>query len=272
MRIIILFILLLSNIFSQVSHGGSPKYFQRDIDVDFISPDRENLIDRDFNPMVFQYGDEYELDINVLESVEPQYDDGVYTYILGIRSIGAYGIGFIFDNFYLSDNSTLFLYDKDQTMFLGSFTSENNKDSYVFPTSVIKSDHVIIEINIPENELGQTIVNLGSMIHDYEDIMGYYNDSPSSMMNREDCNINVACPEGDDYEDQINGTIRVTMGGGLCSASIVNNTANDRTPYVLFADHCVSGSTSGYVFLFNYQASTCSGTSASENQSVSGSR
>jgi hypothetical protein len=61
------------------------------------------------------------------------------------------------------------------------------------------------------------------------------------------------------------------MGGGLCSASVVNNTLNDRTPYVLFADHCVSGSTSGYVFHFNYQSDTCSGTSGQLNQSVSGS-
>ena len=86
--------------------------------------------------------------------------------------------------------------------------------------------------------------------------MNYY--STEATSNREDCNTNVACPEGIGYEDQINGTIRVTMGSGLCSASIINNTLNDRTPYVLFADHCVSGSVSGYVF--NYQASTRNGT------------
>ena len=125
-----------------------------------------------------------------------------------------------------------------------------NKDSFIFPTSVAKGDHIIIEVNIPESELNQTRVNIGTMIHDYRDIMGYFENSSNS--NREDCNINVSCPEGNAWENQINGTIRVTMGGGLCSGSIVNNTANDRTPYVLFADHCVSGSTSGYVFLFNY--------------------
>ena len=229
MRIIILLILL-SNIFAQISQGGMPKYYQREATVDFISPNRENLVDRNFHPMVFQFGEEYSLDINILEAVEPVYDEGVYTYLLGIKSIGAYGIGFIFDNFYLSENSTVFLYDSDKTMYLGSFTSENNKDTFTLPTSIIKSDHVVIEINIPENEVGQSIINLGTMIHDYEDVMGYYDDSPSSTMNREDCNVNVACPEGDAFEDQINSTIRVTMGGGLCSGSIVNNTANDSCP------------------------------------------
>ena len=271
MRIVILFILLLSNLFSQISQGNIPNYFQRDVVVEFISPDRDNLVDRYFDPMVFQFGEEYSMDINVLESVEPQYEEGVYTYLLGVKSIGAYGIGFIFDNFYLSENATLFLYDSDKTMFLGSFTSTNNKNSFIFPTSIVKGDHIIIEINIPEDEIGQSIIHIGTVIHDYEDIMGYFDDSPSSSMNREDCNINVVCPEGDAFEDQINGTIRVTMGGGLCSASIVNNTANDRTPYVLFADHCVSGSANSYVFHFNYQSDTCTGTSGSLNQSVSGS-
>jgi len=99
MRIVILFILLLSNLFSQISQGDLPNYFQRDVAVEFISPDRDNLVDRYFDPMVFQFGEEYSMDINVLESVEPQYEEGVYTYLLGVKSIGAYGIGFIFDNF-----------------------------------------------------------------------------------------------------------------------------------------------------------------------------
>ena len=269
MRVSILFILLFTNIFGQISYGGSPKFYDRQENVEFIEPDRNNLIDRGFHPMVFQFGDEYSMNFNILDIENPIIDNGIYTYLLGVESSGAYGIGFIFDDFYLSENSTLFIYDEDRTMFLGAFTSENNKDSFILPTSIIKDERVIIELNIPEDELGTTRLNIGSLIHDYEDIMGYFSHSPGST--REDCNINVACPEGDNFQDQINGTIRVTMGGGLCSASVVNNTLNDRTPYVLFADHCVSGSTSGYVFHFNYQSDTCSGTNGQLDQSVSGS-
>ncbi len=269
MRIIILFIVLLSSSFAQISQGGMPTYFDRDISVNYLEPNRSNLIDRDFHPMVFQFGDEYELNINVIETAQVVLENGIYTYTLGLKSENAYGIGVIFDDFYMSENSNLFLYDRDQTMFLGSFNSSNNKESFVFPTSIVKSDHIIIELNVPENEIDIVRLNIGTIIHDYEDIMNYFSDSEGST--REDCNTNVVCPDGVGYEDQINSTIRVSMGGGLCSASIINNTLNDRTPYVLFADHCVSGSAAGYVFLFNYQASTCTGTFASENQSVSGS-
>ena len=270
MRITILFIFIfISNLFSQISHGGIPRgYDNRDLNHMILSYDINNVIDREFHPMVFQYGNEYDVDFNILNII-PEINDMEYTYYLEVNSIGAYGIALIFDDFYLSDNSELFLYDKERTMLLGSFTSENNKLENIFPTSVIKSDHIVIELNVPIEELGQSRLNLGSFIHDYIDIMGYY--TIEEFMDREDCNINVSCPEGEGWEDQINGVIRVTMGGGLCSASLINNTLNDRTPYVLFADHCVSGSANSYVFLFNYQSSTCNGTTGSESQSVSGS-
>ena len=57
------------------------------------------------------------------------------------------------------------------------------------------------------------------IIHDYVDIMDYFTESEP---NRDDCNINVVCSESLGWGDQINGAIRVTMGGGLCSASISN--------------------------------------------------
>ena len=269
MRITILFIfILISSIFSQISQGGSPKGIDIRDENTILVYDMESTIDRNFHPMVFQYGIEYDVDFNILE-ITPSISNEENTYYLEVFSEGAYGISLIFDDFYMSENSELFLYDYNQTMFLGSFTSKNNKPDNVFPTSVIKSDRIIIELTVPNDELDQVRLNLDSFIHDYTDIMNYY--STEATSNREDCNTNVACPEGIGYEDQINGTIRVTMGSGLCSASIINNTLNDRTPYVLFADHCVSGSASGYVFLFNYQASTCNGTFGSENQSVSGS-
>ena len=266
MGMFILLILLISSTFAQISHGERPLYYDAELRLDYIEPDLTNSIDRGFAPMVFQFGDEYSMDVNILEEVEPIIEQGTYTYLIGFKSQGAFGIGFIFDDFYLSENSSLFIYDRDQTMFLGSFTYQNNKETNILPTSITKGDHVIIELNIPEDELDITRLHVGSLIHDYEDIMGYFSES-----DREDCNINVACPEGEGFENQINGTIRVTMGGGLCSGSVVNNTANDRTPYVLFAEHCVSGATSGYVFHFNYQSSTCSGTSGPLSESVSGS-
>ena len=253
--------------FGQIQYGGEPLYYSdRDVEIDFFSILSETTkIDRDFHPMVFQYGDEYLVDIDILDFAKPIIKGDDITFIFGIESSGAYGMGLNFNKFNLTNNSQMFLYDEDRTAFLGSFTSSNNKQVGDFSTTIVKSDRIIIEISLPLVEVDDLRINLYSVVHDYTDIMNY------STQDREDCNTNVACPGGNAWSDQIKGVIRVTMGGGLCSASIVNNTAYDRTPYVLFADHCVSGSASGYVFHFNYQSSTCTGAGGSLNQSVSGS-
>ena len=256
--------------FCQIQHGGVPKFFNnRALDINLISINEADLIDRNFDPMVFIYGYEYDTDIDIIESATIIEDSNQLTYLLQISSEGAYGIGFNFDQFYLSPNAKLFIYDEEQTYYLGSLTYENNKIDNSLSTSIIKGDNIILELTVPQNEADSILLHLDSIIHDYTDILNYYGTHDSDS--REDCNINVICSEGDNWRDQINGVVRVSMGSGLCSASIVNNTANDRTPYALFADHCVSGSTSSYVFYFNYQSTSCSGTSGSLNQSISGS-
>jgi len=255
--------------FCQIQYGGIPKYFDSRIDnLISISSEENQTIDRDFDPMVFVYGEEYDMDVDVLLSSLINTDNSEVTYLLGIESRGAYGIGLNFDRFFLTEGAELFIYDFEKTFFIGSFTSLNNKDNEVFSTSIVKSDHIILELTVPYDEIKDIRLHIDSIIHDSTDILSYYEDSSSDS--REDCNVNVICSEGDDWRDQINGAVRVSMGTGLCSASIINNTSNDRTPYVLFADHCVSGSPNNYVIYFNYQSTSCNGSSGSLNQSISG--
>ena len=260
---------MLSASFAQIQQGGFPSYFDTRIEtLNFIQIDKTNQVDRNFDPMVFQFGNEYNVDINVLESAAVLDDGNKLTYLLGLDSRDAYGIGINFNEFNLTENTELYFYDEDKTIFYGAFNFLNNKPTGDLTTTIMKSNRIIIEINIPIDELPDLRLNIDSIIHDYTDIKDYFNTSDS---NREDCNVNVICSEGDAWRDQIDGVIRVQMGGGLCSASVINNTANDRTPYVLFADHCVSGNASSYVFDFNYQSETCSGSSGPSNQSISGS-
>ena len=265
----IIYTFIITALCAQIQHPGLPKFYQnRSEDINYIGVDFQKEVYRDFHPMVFQFGSEYELDLNILEESRVIEDGNELTFIVGVHSPGAYGIGLNFNQFYLSPNAKLFFYDEDRTFKLGALNANNNKSSNILATSIIKGDRIVIELTVPYDEVDIVKLELESIIHDYTDIMNYYDNSNSD---REDCNTNVNCSEGDDWRDQINGVVRVAMGGGSCSASIVNNTSNDRTPYVLFADHCVSGNASGYVFYFNYQSSTCNGTTGSLNQSVSGS-
>lgn len=265
----ILLLLFVCFSFSQIVYDGSPIFPLEDNDqIQFIDVSNSATIDRNFHPMVYQFGEEYDTDINVIDQAQIYIDDNMYTFLLGISSPGAYGLGFNFSDFYLTPGAEVYFYERDRSSYFGALTYRNNKSTGDITTSIIKGDHIVIEISVPQDEIDDIRLHLDSVIHDYEDIMNYYNTLESD---REDCNTNVSCPQGNNWSDQINGVVRVSMGGGLCSASVVNNTSYDRTPYVLFADHCVMGSSSGYVFYFNYQSSSCSGTTGPLNQSISGS-
>lgn len=53
------------------------------------------------------------------------------------------------------------------------------------------------------------------------------------------CHNNVDCYP--DWEDESDGVALILLSNGdaLCSGSLVNNTANDFTPYILTANHCL---------------------------------
>ena len=92
------------------------------------------------------------------------------------------------------------------------------------------------------------------------------------------CMINVACEEGDGWENQVQGIARMSIKIGWsyywCSGSLINNTNNNRVPYLLTAEHCGEGATSAdlnqWIFYFNYQSSTCSGNYGPQQYTVTG--
>ena len=72
------------------------------------------------------------------------------------------------------------------------------------------------------------------------------------------CEVNVNCPEGIDWQDQKRGVVRIHLKRDgntyYCSGSLVNNTKTDNIPYILTANHCGFNSTDQelqqWVFLF----------------------
>jgi lysyl endopeptidase len=70
----------------------------------------------------------------------------------------------------------------------------------------------------------------------------------------------VACPEGDAWQSQIRSVGAYSVNGVLtCSGVLVNNTAEDGTPYFLTAAHCgvTQANAQTVVVYWNYQHSTC---------------
>ena len=115
--------------------------------------------------------------------------------------------------------------------------------------------------------------------HGYRDANGY-NDRPKDLNDSDDCNMDVDCPIGDDWELQNHNKRSVglmLMNNSLCSGALINNTENDGTPYFLTAEHCTVGeNASTFSFYldglaFNIVCNRCGSQSGPMNMTISGS-
>ena len=265
MRYISFLFLIFTFCFGQIQHGGLPKYQTQENQINFINTDNLDIIDRDLHPMVLKYADEYYIGIDVLNQATKVIDIYETTFYLGIESKGAKALAFVFDEFSLTDNSKMFIYNEDQSMYIGSFNSKNNNPSGELATAVVKGDRIIIELTVPNNEISDLSLKMNSILHDFFDLMNFHDDEEN---NRVDCNDNVACSSANDWEDQVDATVLVSSNVGVCSATLVNNTEFDRTPYIAYAAHCNSGGSS--TVYFNYQSNSCNGNNPGNYNTMSG--
>ncbi|MBC8384205.1 MAG: trypsin-like peptidase domain-containing protein, partial [Candidatus Cloacimonetes bacterium] len=262
---IMIFILISITILNaQINQGGVPESFSRTLrqNVPFVEMpevDVQAMLDEDeyniqFKDVPWRFGKNNYVDLTLTNSgVWEELPNGDKIWRLGISSPGAYTINLTFDNYYLPENSRLFVYNEDHTHIIGAFTDFNNREDHVFATTLVQGDKITIEYFEPAKVEFRGELSLEMVTHGYRDAYGYARAFGSSGS----CNNNVACPEGDPWVDEIKSAVMLVSGGsGFCSGALINNTSEDGTPYLLTADHCYSDPSS-WVFWFNWQSSTC---------------
>lgn len=186
---------------------------------------------------------------------------------LAIHCPGAFSINFVFDRFVLPAGAHLFVYNEIGQQ-LGAYTSASNGGRSSMGVTQLPGDRITIEYHEPAAHAGQGELHIDQVTHAYRDIFSIAKDLGDSG----DCNINVICPEGDDWRDQIRSVAIITTGGsGFCTGTLVNTCAEDGTPYFLTADHCLDADVENWVFRFNWDSPVCDPTENGPiDQTVSG--
>lgn len=211
-------------------------------------------------------------DINMENSGEwSPLSNGGKIWRVSIQSNEALTLNFFLKDVQLPNGNELFIYDPNKTFVLGSFTAEH---LYLgkLGTELIPGDQAILEYYVsPENINQPHTLSVDMIGHGYRTSDEFYE---KVFRESGSCNMNVACPDGSPWENQIRSTIMLVSGGvngsGFCSGAMINNTLNDGKPYVLTANHCYSTPTS-WVFRFNWQSSSCQTQSSSPSfKSLSG--
>ena len=156
------------------------------------------------------------------------------------KSNGAKSLHFWLRDFYIPKGATLYIYYNEHTDVLGAYDSRQNSSSYLGSWPVA-GDDVWIEYFEPAAQTGQGKFEVFKVGHAYRDI--YHNKTGTEVLS-EDCNYDVECfVEGVDNLKNINKRSvnriigSVNDGAFLASGALVNNTANDGTPYILSANH-----------------------------------
>jgi hypothetical protein len=193
---------------------------------------------------------------------------------LAIEMPGARSINFEFDVFMVPEGGQVFIYDPAKTSYLGSFTQENASESNSLGVGLFMGDHIILEYFEPAAVAGQGVLHIDRMNYGYRSPFGESQEKAGPFGNSGPCNININCPEGLPYQIQSRSVAIIVVGtSGICTGSLVNNTAQNNMPYFLTARHCLppgGSNVNNWVFYFNHESPTCQGNTGPTNQSISG--
>lgn len=169
-----------------------------------------------------------------------------------IKSPDAINLSINFENFHLPVGSTLHLYNEDRTDVSKTYSSAQNRQNNQVASWYIGGDLIWLEYFVPDYVTEEAQLEIGSIIHGYRlGRIRQYVENKRGLNDSGDCNFDVNCSIGADFDDKkdvIKKTVALlTLGNGyLCSASLMNNTRNDKTPYLLTANHCLEISDPAY--------------------------
>lgn len=260
-----------SLLFSQISHGGLPASYSYGTSskipvVQLTSPDLRAIRDQDEGrekeALPYRVAVPVKVGITVDDhGLWEMLPDGSRIWRVSLHCEGALAMSVCFEDFYLPEGYSLFLYDPGKNKLLGSYNFLNNSGHRLFATELIPGDQIILELNQESGAPGTPALSLSEISFVYRDVPDFLLSRGSS----DHCEVNVNCPEGDNWQKQMRGVARIYVkeanGYFWCSGSLVNNVLQNLEPFLLTADHCGAEVSAEdllqWVFYFNYESPGC---------------
>lgn len=253
--------LVVNSLFAQTTNLGEPLIFKEKITKTktfFTTPSVDNLAEIEAEKVrssmsgdkMYRFGKEHFISIDVLSQAEKTVlPNGDLLYQYGIECKNAVSINLVFDQFVLAKGARMYFTDPVKMKYDGAYTSLNNNASKMLGTELIYAEKAIIEVVVPQDQEGLSILNIGTIVHGYRSL----NDMAKSLNSSGNCEIDVNCPLGLGWENQRNSVAMMVNGGGFCTGSLVNNTSGTIIPYFLSANHCGTNP-GGWVFRFRWES------------------
>ncbi|SMD45860.1 Por secretion system C-terminal sorting domain-containing protein [Aquiflexum balticum DSM 16537] len=170
--------------------------------------------------------------------------NGDKVWILKIISPGAHSINLLYDKFWIPEGSKFFVYSEDKRQVHGAFTSKNNKgtknDPVGFATTLVFGENTILEYYLPKGVEDNPVISIEKIVHGYRDIGAFKSQNTTNFGGAGNCQVNVNCPEGTDWQEEKNAVALILVNGiRECTGSLIVNSCMDDRAYFLTADHCL---------------------------------
>jgi Trypsin/Fibronectin type III domain len=162
--------------------------------------------------------------------------DGSQIIVLIIKSSGASGIGVHFRNFTLVDGEEVYVYGTAaNSIVFGPFTDKGPWGSGEFWSGTVDGDTVVIEFYKRTDENGQGF-KIFEISHILAELDWRLRSNEPDILN---CEVDASC-YGDAEKNAVARILFNDNGAHLCTGTLLNNVAQDQTPYFLTANHCVN--------------------------------
>lgn len=237
-----------------------------------IDPAKQMAMDAAFGPLPLRFADPIDVSLTPDNSGSWEAAPGGSLWRLRVQCSGATDLNFGFTRFWLPEGATLHISSETEPYFQGPYAARDNKEHHQLWTPVVPGDSAVIELFVPETAAVPPVLELTRVNRGYRDM---FHKDVLAVAKAGTCNIDVVCPQGAPWTNEIRSVARYTVGGGtLCSGTLLNNTAGDERNFFLTANHCgiTAGNAASVVVYWNYQSPTCGahgGGSLAQNQSGS---
>ncbi|MDR2138600.1 MAG: protease [Tannerella sp.] len=202
---------------------------------------------------------------------------------LHLQARGALALLLYYSDFHIPEGGRLFVYNAEKTQVLGAYTHRTHPSGGRFATELVAGDELTLEY-VASPDDSDLRINIEAVGYGYSHLS--VRDGAVSLRAGASCEVNVNCQEGDRWRSQQKGVCymmqRIGSKSYLCSASLLNNTAQNLKPYILTAQHCaVDGDNNEaseedlkqWVFYFHYETNGCgSGSGAVPYKTMTGCR
>lgn len=193
--------------------------------------------------------------------------DGSRVWRVDVRAAGATDLRLNFGRFDLPRGARLYVIGADR-YYQGPYTQADAMNG-TFHAPVVPGDTATVELQIPDAlNVDATPLEISAVGVGFRDVFGREKAQTGPGMSNA-CNVNVACPLGQSYPDEIRAVGQYeynSYSGGVfnCTGTLVADVPRDKKNYFLTAAHCISHASEAQsmVIYWNYQSTTCSGLTA----------